>query len=204
MVSDERVACDGPNLFEKFSKTVPCKEEASHCAAQSVCSAMLSRVRLGHWSMEDFMRQLRDNPKKLDFERDKSSNPCDVQVRRALIPGRFTGRRRPGNCSLVAYLWLRCPKCPNEVDVLATFRRLQAECLRVYAELLTVVALTGAQETQTEEPLAEAGNNRCREKAEKRREPRCVCPGWGSSAINIGSGAPLRGTVTTKPGGYTW
>eukprot|EP00435_Cladocopium_sp_Y103_P072387 s61_g40.t1 len=44
----------------------------------------------------------------------------------------------------------------------------------------------------------------CREKAEKRREPRCVCPGWGSSAINIGSGAPLRGTVTTKSGGYTW
>eukprot|EP00435_Cladocopium_sp_Y103_P062259 s1111_g23.t2 len=144
MVSDERVACDGPNLFEKFSKTVPCKEEASHCAAQ--CSS----------------------PARIDS-------------------GAFHG-----------------PPKAWKVDVLATFRRLQAECLRVYAELLTVVALTGAQETQTEEPLAEAGNNRCREKAEKRREPRCVCPGWGSSAINIGSGAPLRGTVTTKPGGYTW
>ena len=48
------------------------------------------------------------------------------------------------------FRWLRV-----QVDVLPPFRRLRAECLRVYAELLAVLALTGAQE-QTEDPLAEA------------------------------------------------
>lgn len=58
------------------------------------------------------------------------------------------------SCGVVLlHLWLR--QCPSEVDVLPPFRRLRAECLRVYAELLTVLALTGAQEVQTEDPLAE-------------------------------------------------
>ena len=57
---------------------------------------------------------------------------------------------------LFSYIFLASSGSFSQVDVLPPFRRLRAECLRVYAELLTVLALTGAQEVQTEDPLAEA------------------------------------------------
>ena len=44
---------------------------------------------------------------------------------------------------LFSYMFLASSGSFSQVDVLPPFRRLRAECLRVYAELLTVLALTG-------------------------------------------------------------
>eukprot|EP00434_Breviolum_minutum_P010404 symbB.v1.2.009175.t2/scaffold579.1/size184598/9 len=60
--------------------------------------------------------------------------------------------------TVTGYLWLRCPQT-NKVDILATFQRLRAECLAVYAEIAMVVALTslgsGASRSTEEDTLSQ-------------------------------------------------